>query len=51
MLTTASNEEAGNGMDWASPRTKHRPGACRCRLHKSTASWEKSIPVIERGCR
>ena len=37
--------------DWASPHTKAKPDACRCRLHKSTASREKSIPVIERGCR
>ena len=51
MLTTASKEEAGNGIDWASPHTNVKPGANRYRLHKSTTSWEKSNPVIDRGRR
>jgi hypothetical protein len=51
MLTTAWKDEGGNGIDWASPHTKAKLGASRCRLHRSTACWEKSIPVIERGCR
>ena len=36
MLTTASKDEAGNGIDWASPHTNAKPGASRCRLHKFT---------------
>ena len=47
MLTTASKDEAGNGIDRASPHTNVKPGANLCRLHRSTASGEKSNPVIE----